>query len=255
MRYTSILPALILAVLLGCAASAFAQSSGMFGNSSTRQLGGGLSPGTSNFGGSGSGGSGAMGQSGMSQGGAGQGGLAGATGQGAFGQTNPNGVGGQARRSGSFVGANTGQQAQRNFVGASQANNQNGTGQNGQGNFNSFGGGGMGGFGRALLQNALSQNRSGASSAPQIRTTLRLGSELTAAVPPVNTAIAEHLVALPALHWTARPSVEMQGRTAVLRGAVATEHDRDLAARVVRLEATVDHVQNLLEVAGPAKPK
>jgi hypothetical protein len=68
----------------------------------------------------------------------------------------------------------------------------------------------------------------------------------------VSSAIATHLVALPALHWQGPAQVEMQGRTAILRGVVASAHDRDLAERVVRLEATVDQVQNLIEVAALA---
>ena len=86
---------------------------------------------------------------------------------------------------------------------------------------------------------------------------MTLGSELTVAVqtPQVSSAIADHLGALPALHWQVPAQVEMQGRTAILRGVVATEHDRDLAERVVRLEATVDQVQNQIVVASPATPK
>ena len=49
--------------------------------------------------------------------------------------------------------------------------------------------------------------------------------------------------------------MELLGRTAILRDAVALEHDRDLAERVVRREATVEQVQNQIVVAGPAIPK
>ena len=64
-----------------------------------------------------------------------------------------NGVGGQARQAGSFVGANTGQTAQQNFVGAAQANAsggcQYGAGGNGMGGMGGggYGMGGMGGMG------------------------------------------------------------------------------------------------------------
>jgi osmotically-inducible protein OsmY len=40
--------------------------------------------------------------------------------------------------------------------------------------------------------------------------------------------------------------VTLQGRTAVLRGGVATPHNRDLAARLALLEPGVDQVQNEL---------
>ncbi len=39
-----------------------------------------------------------------------------------------------------------------------------------------------------------------------------------------------------------------QGRTVVLKGVVATARDRDLAAKLVRLEPGVDQVQNDLVV-------
>ena len=58
------------------------------------------------------------------------------------------------------------------------------------------------------------------------------------------------------LHWQVPAQVEMQGRmAAVLRGVVAPEHDRDLAERVVRREATVEQAQNQIEVAGLAIPR
>jgi len=43
-------------------------------------------------------------------------------------------------------------------------------------------------------------------------------------------------------------TVEMQGQTAVLRGVVATGHDRDLAARLALLEPGVSQIQNELQV-------
>ena len=94
------------------------------------------------------------------------------------------------------------------------------------------------------------------TTTPQIRTTLTIGPELAVAPSPqVNSSIAEHLGVLPALHWQVPAQVEMQGRTAILRGVVATEHDRDLAERVARLEPTVDQVQNLIVVAGRSAPQ
>lgn len=42
--------------------------------------------------------------------------------------------------------------------------------------------------------------------------------------------------------------VTMQGRRAVLRGVVATDHDRDLAEQLIRLEPGIDAVQNELTV-------
>jgi len=220
----------------------------MFGN---RTTGSGISPGTSSAFGSSS----SMG--GSSLGGGGQSG----SGQSGAGPTNPNGVGGQARTAGSFIGANTGQTAQQNFVGAAQTN-PSGAAQPGPGNFG-MGGFGMGGMGmggliaRRLGLGGFGSGASGNNTAtpPPVRTALTLGFEPATAAPrQVSSAIAEHLGALPALHWQVPAQVEMQGRTAILRGVAATEHDRDLAERVVRLEPTVDQVQNQIEVAGQAVP-
>jgi hypothetical protein len=225
-------------------------SSGMFGS---RSLGNSLSPGMSNFGGSSrSGSSFGMGQGGFGQSAFGQGGSQGSP----YNFTNPSGVGGQARRAGSFVGANTGQQAQRNFVGAVQAGAASGN-RGGARNLSYGNYGGLGSFGRRPGQNDFGANNARSSRQPSIRTTLALGFEPSpaAASSQVSSTMARHLAAMPALHWAAPPQVELQGRTAILRGVAATEHDRDLAERVVRLEATVDQVQNLLEVATPAKPR
>jgi hypothetical protein len=83
--------------------------------------------------------------------------------------------------------------------------------------------------------------------------TAAFGSEPVAAPPsPVGLAIADRLRRLPALHFLTDVRVDFDGQTAILRGTVATRHDRELAERVVRLEATVDEVSNLLEVAGLA---
>lgn len=49
--------------------------------------------------------------------------------------------------------------------------------------------------------------------------------------------------------------VNLDAGTAVLRGTVATDHDRDLAGRVVLLEPTVNDVVNLLAVASAGRMK
>ena len=117
--------------------------------------------------------------------------------------------------------------------------------------------GGMGGRRQGQNGFGFGMNGNNSTSTPPVRMILTLPPELTVAVqtPQVSLAIAEHLGAMPALHWQVPAQIEMQGRTAILRGVVATEHDRDLAERVVRLEATVDQVQNQIVVAGQALPK
>jgi hypothetical protein len=60
---------------------------------------------------------------------------------------------------------------------------------------------------------------------------------------------------MPSLHFLSTVRVDMVGGTAILRGTVASDHDRDLAGRVVMLEASVDRVVNLLVVGnGPVPP-
>jgi hypothetical protein len=175
------------------------------------------------------------------------------------------GVGGQARQAGSFVGANSSSQAsQQGFIGAAQASANGQGGQGGMGGmgggfgggglggggYGGYGGGGLGGVGRGLVGQAVA-NRLNTPTAPQIRTALTMAIDLPPApsAEALSSDMAGHLAAMPALHWDSPAQVQLQGRTAILRGVVATAHDRDLAERVVRLEATVDQVQNLLEVA------
>ena len=47
--------------------------------------------------------------------------------------------------------------------------------------------------------------------------------------------------------------VEVRGRVAILRGLVATDHARDLAAQLVLLEPGVDQVDNQLQVPGESE--
>ena len=70
----------------------------------------------------------------------------------------------------------------------------------------------------------------------------------------MGLAIAQRLTKLPSLHFLTAVRVDMVGGTAVLRGTVASDHDCDLAARVVLLEASVDRVVNLLVVRKSAVP-
>lgn len=50
---------------------------------------------------------------------------------------------------------------------------------------------------------------------------------------------------------TVRPQIEMNDRTATLRGTVSSEHQRALLARLVSLEPGVSNVENLLTVETP----
>jgi osmotically-inducible protein OsmY len=90
----------------------------------------------------------------------------------------------------------------------------------------------------------------GMSNAATMRTELTLGFDRPAGdSQKISSSVSTRLASLPALHWSTPGQVEVQGRTAILRGVVATAHDRDLAERVVRLEAGIDQVDNQLVVA------
>jgi hypothetical protein len=81
--------------------------------------------------------------------------------------------------------------------------------------------------------------------------TLTLGFEPVRAAPDqVGQTIALRLTKLPSIHFLGGVRVDIVGRTAYLRGRVASEHERDLAERVVLLEAGIDDVVNLMEVGG-----
>ncbi|MBA4105533.1 MAG: hypothetical protein C0485_07220 [Pirellula sp.] len=49
------------------------------------------------------------------------------------------------------------------------------------------------------------------------------------------------------------PQIELVGRTAVLRGVVATDRDRELIARIASLEPGVSAVENLVVIQAPPK--
>lgn len=113
-----------------------------------------------------------------------------------------------------------------------------------------------GGFsGLSQLQNLFSQQQNfnggqnQAQAMPQIRVALRLGFRPQ----PVSTARMQtfqtRLTRLPALRFVGPVEVLMEGRTAVLRGKVASEEDRELAEALTKMEPDVQEVRNELEVA------
>jgi hypothetical protein len=240
-------------VVWGQFGSSSSGQSGMFGN---RSLGSSLSAGQGSAFGSSSSVGGPSGLSGGSMGFGAQTGRQGSIGQGGAANT-----AGQARRAGDFVGATAQQLAGSGFVGAAQA--ETGSGQG-------YGGGGYGGnrF-SSMLSSEFGQSRMGqwggmggaglfggraTSNAAAIRTVLTVGFDAPAVnSQKVSSTLAKRLSGLPALHWRSPCQVEIRGRTTILQGTVATQHDRDLAERVARLEATVEQVQNRIAVAADSK--
>lgn len=209
-------------------------SSGMFGN---RSFGNTLSSGASNFGGGGAFGN---------RGGFGSGqGLSGSTG-GAGGMAAPLRV---ERQAGDFVGADS-----RDLPNLFSA-------MSGAGNLNRGFQSGMlsGGQNRTTGANQPNNSRTGRAgsgrTAGEIRTTMRVGFDYTR---PAPDAIASKLTALleksTRIQTRSALDISVQDGTAILRGAVATEHDRVLIEQLARLEAGVWRVQNELVVGEPAVP-
>lgn len=67
----------------------------------------------------------------------------------------------------------------------------------------------------------------------------------------VSTELSALLMRPGRLQWVAPAQVTVRGDTAILQGVVATEHDRDLAEQLVRMEPGIAQVENLLTV-GPS---
>ncbi len=259
MRLARVTLAIAAVGLIGAGRTLWAQQggqSGMFGSSGGSSMGSGFSPvqGTLFGGSTGNSlglGSQSSGTSGMS-----------GSGQNIYGQSSSTvGVGGQARQAGSFIGVTSGQQTGSGFIGAVQSGGAQGMNQslggNGYSSMSSLGSGGQlrqgaGTYG-GTYGNGMGMNGAGQSGLVTIRTRLTLGFDRPKADgQQISSALAQRLTGLPALHWLSPCRIEVRGRTTILRGSVATEHDRDLVARVASLEATVDQVQNQIVVGSRA---
>jgi hypothetical protein len=97
----------------------------------------------------------------------------------------------------------------------------------------------------------------------QVRIALTLG--FTPPTPPSTPTVTQtamqvqrRLPRLPGVTLVENPQVLMEGRTAIVRGTVATERDRELVSRLLMLEPGVSSVRNELRVAqavsGPGAP-
>ncbi len=178
-----------------------------------------------------------------------------------------------------FVGVNLQSPTAGGFVGAAQlsgvtgAGGGLGTGMAGMGSPSTMMAGGLQGGYRntsGTMMGGGMQSGYRNTSSTMMRGGLQGGSANTAPIPTqfvsaiesrpadagkFSTSLPERLARLPELHWNSPGQTEIRGRTLILRGTVATDHDRQLAERVARLEPGVDQVQNQLVVAShPAKP-
>jgi hypothetical protein len=166
---------------------------------------------------------------------------------------------GANRQAGDFVGIDT--ENTRRFVGASQTGSRAGGSTSRGGLLQQTGsGGGFGQQSRGQSQNGGRGNQPGQTADQDrgaIRCTLRVAFDYAPPTPAaLSASLTQRLADIPAIHARSPLRVEVQGRTAVLRGAVATEHDRALAEQMIRLEAGIEAVKNEI-VAGdstPAKP-
>lgn len=78
-------------------------------------------------------------------------------------------------------------------------------------------------------------------------------------VPPVSssaiaTKLSNELSSSPTIGAYGPVNVRLEGGTAILRGTVPTDHDRNLAAQVALLEPRVSQVRNELQVASAQSP-
>jgi len=233
--------AAVVAVLIGLADSSFGQAnrgsttSGMFGNTTLGSTGGanpqGLGQGmTTGMGGN------------STQGGSGQGG------QGGMANTQS-----QMVQGGGPVNLQAG--GPSGFVGISSQNNQqafNASGQRGLGNQNFAALRQLSTQSRQNQFNAQQAQKAGrvtTQAQSQFRVPLRLGFQPTAAaanapLPKLQTSLTK----APGLTKLGPIEASLEGTTAVLRGRVATEADRQLAEGLTRLEPGVVGVRNELVV-------
>ncbi len=125
--------------------------------------------------------------------------------------------------------------------------------------------GGQSGYStRSMMSNLMNSGMFGSSrqqQRQQLRVPLRIGPNsfpFSSATPAVatgpNLRVQNRLARLPQLQDRGSVQVEMEGQVAVLRGAVTSQHERDLVARLVLLEPGIADVRNELQV-GSATPK
>ena len=83
---------------------------------------------------------------------------------------------------------------------------------------------------------------------PNIRISLNMGFEPAPASPAQMEAFSQRLLRLPGIRFVGPVESELVGRTAVLRGTVASQADRELAEALALMEPDVRDVRNELVV-------
>jgi hypothetical protein len=243
MRLTYLFSAIVLLVLVCGPRLAWGQmrsgAGGMGGGMGG--MGGGMGGSSSMFGG------GSMGRSSMGGMGGGMGGMGG--GMGGMGSSGMGSMGmGSMGGSNNTLGIGLGSSA----LGiGNTATTTNRTGMQGMGGMTSpYTTSGMGMMGRQNMNGGNMMGMgSGMGNGIAIRTQLSVGFDTPLSeTPKVNSALTKRLADLPSVHWSSPGQVVIQGRTAILRGVVASAHDRELAERVMSLEPGVSQVDNQLVV-------
>jgi hypothetical protein len=229
-----------LSIGLAVSSAAVAHAQSTMGSFGSRNVGSSFSPAASNF--SGSAGARSSYAAGL---GGGQGGL------GALGQTGVGGsLAGATTRADTSAGQITGNERfLRNnrqpgqFVGSDSADASN--------FFSQLSGLTGGQLGRGQNRNDSANNLNNVRMTPS-KARVQMVPGFTYAGPGgdrVSLALEDRLGRSSRIERLGPITVRIEGRTAVLSGLVATQHDRDLAERVALLEAGVSAVRNELQVA------
>ncbi len=102
------------------------------------------------------------------------------------------------------------------------------------------------------MQQINQANNQGNRQQTPVRVSLRLGFTPQPVSRTTVTAFETRLTQLPGIHFVGPAQVTMEGRTAVLRGTVASEDDRQLAEALAMMEPAVQNVRNELVVDSSA---
>ncbi len=147
-----------------------------------------------------------------------------------------------ASQSGHFVGAST---TKHDVLGLREHFLSTGS--------SSYGSSGYGSRARTQTRSAYGMNSSLAE--PEVRTRLVAGFDRPAVNSvQVSSRLTLRLEKVSRIQFRSTPQVLVQNGTAILRGVVATEHDRALAEQLVRLGAGIAQVKNELTLPPVSPP-
>jgi osmotically-inducible protein OsmY len=155
------------------------------------------------------------------------------------------------RQAGDFVGGSAAQDTQH-FVGGVPNDTNTGNGMS-SGEFSSSM---TSGGGYPNSRQNVNRDQQGGGATGQTATTIRVTFRAAFDYPQrdsrqLSTSLTRRLAKTPAIQTQTPIRVELQGRTAILRGIVSAEHDRSLAAQMIRLEPGIEAVRNEIEIESP----